>query len=52
AEGLTNKAIAKNLGVSVRTIEGHLNHIFSKLEMASRTQLVRYALSNDLARSA
>lgn len=48
AEGLPNKAIAARLGVSTRTVEGHLNHVFAKLEVSSRTELVRYAISNDL----
>lgn len=48
AEGLANKAIAARLGVSARTVEGHLNHVFSKLEITSRTELVRYAIANDL----
>jgi len=48
AEGLSNKAIATRLGVSVRTVEGHLNHVFTKLDVASRTELVRFALSHGL----
>ena len=39
ADGLPNKAIATRLGISARTIEGHLNHVFSKLGVASRTEL-------------
>lgn len=45
AEGLSNKAIAARLGVSVRTVEGHLNHVFTKLGVESRTELVRYVLT-------
>lgn len=48
AEGLSNKAIAGRLGVSVRTVEGHLNHVFSKLGVESRTELVRYVLTQGL----
>jgi DNA-binding NarL/FixJ family response regulator len=48
-EGLANKAIAAHLGVSVRTVEGHLNHIFAKLDLETRTELVRFALTNGLA---
>ncbi len=44
AEGLSNKAIADRLGVSVRTVEGHLNHAFGKLGVESRTELVRLVL--------
>jgi len=49
AEGLADKTIANRLGISARTIEGHLNHIFAKLGVTSRTELVRFALSNNLA---
>jgi len=48
AEGLSNKAIAARLGVSARTVEGHLNHVFVKLGVESRTELVRYVLTNGL----
>ena len=41
-EGKSNRAIGAHLGVSVRTVEGHLNHIFSKMGMESRTELVRF----------
>jgi DNA-binding NarL/FixJ family response regulator len=46
AEGLSNKAIAARLGVSTRTVEGHVNHVFTKLGVESRTELVRYVLTN------
>jgi DNA-binding NarL/FixJ family response regulator len=49
AEGLANKTVANRLGISARTIEGHLNHVFAKLGVTSRTELVRFALSNNLA---
>ena len=48
AEGLSNKAIALRLEVSVRTIEGHLNHVFTKLGVESRTELVRFVLTHGL----
>jgi DNA-binding NarL/FixJ family response regulator len=44
-EGLANKAIATRLGISGRTVEGHLNHVFVKLGVVSRTELVRLALA-------
>lgn len=40
ARGLGNKEIAAKLGLSVRTIQAHLTHIFSKLGVASRTEAV------------
>lgn len=51
AEGLPNKAIASRLGISARTIEGHLNHVFAKLGVSSRTELVRFVLDNNLTES-
>jgi DNA-binding NarL/FixJ family response regulator len=48
ARGLSNKAIARELGISPRTVEGHLNHVFDKVGTTSRTELVHYALANSL----
>lgn len=49
AEGLTNRAVALRMGVSVRTVEGHLNHVFAKLGIESRTELVRLVLTGGVA---
>jgi DNA-binding NarL/FixJ family response regulator len=48
ARGRSNKAIARQLGISPRTVEGHLNHVFEKVGSTSRTELVHYALANSL----
>ena len=48
ARGMSNKAIAHELGISPRTVEGHLNHVFDKVGVESRTALVHYALANSL----
>jgi DNA-binding NarL/FixJ family response regulator len=48
-EGLRNKEIALHLHISVRTIEGHFNNIFNKLNLSSRIEAILYALSNDLS---
>ncbi len=45
ARGHTNKAIAVQLHISDRTVQGHLAHIFSKLNAASRTEAVMRAVS-------
>jgi DNA-binding NarL/FixJ family response regulator len=45
ARGFTNKATAVQLGISDRTVQGHLAHIFNKLNAASRTEAVMRAVS-------
>jgi DNA-binding NarL/FixJ family response regulator len=38
AQGLSNQQAAHKLGLSVRTIEAHLTHIYNKLGVGSRTE--------------
>jgi DNA-binding NarL/FixJ family response regulator len=45
AKGFTNKAIGVQLGISDRTVQGHLAHIFDKLQAGSRTEAVMRAVS-------
>jgi DNA-binding NarL/FixJ family response regulator len=45
AKGFTNKAIGAQLGISDRTVQGHLAHIFNKLQANSRTEAVMRAVS-------
>jgi LuxR family maltose regulon positive regulatory protein len=45
AKGFTNKAIGVQLGISDRTVQGHLAHIFDKFQASSRTEAVMRAVS-------
>lgn len=44
AKGLSNKEIAAQLDVSVRTVEGHISNILSKKNWSSRVEIVRHIL--------
>ncbi len=46
AQGLSNKAIAQKLYVSVRTVEGHLANLYGKLQVKSRTEAALWVLQN------
>ncbi len=48
ALGYTNGEIARQLYLSVRTIETHRAHIHQKLRLSSRAELVRYTIDNGL----
>jgi two-component system, NarL family, response regulator NreC len=52
ALGHTNQEIAKMLFISVRTAETHRAHIMQKLRLATRAELVRYALEHGLLEEA
>lgn len=43
ARGLTNKAIASKLQISSRTVQKHMERMFKKLGVRSRTELVARA---------
>ena len=44
AKGYTNKAIGVQLNISDRTVQGHLAHIFAKMQASSRTEAVMRAV--------
>jgi DNA-binding NarL/FixJ family response regulator len=44
ARGLTNRAIGHELSISHRTVQGHLQSIYGKLDVGSRTEAVTKAL--------
>ena len=45
ASGLSNKEIAAELGVSVRTVENHISHILAKKHFDNRVEIARYVLA-------
>jgi DNA-binding NarL/FixJ family response regulator len=48
ARGLTNRDIAAQLFLSVRTVEVHVDHILTKLGFHTRTQLAAWAYEEGL----
>jgi DNA-binding NarL/FixJ family response regulator len=48
AEGLSNKAIAEELGISDQTVKFHVASITGKLGAANRTEAVRLAVRQGL----
>lgn len=48
ALGHTNAEIGEQLFLSVRTVETHRAHVQQKLGLATRAELVRYALDHEL----
>ena len=43
SQGLSNKRIARTLEISPETVKSHVKHIFSKLEVGTRTEAVSLA---------
>lgn len=44
ADGLANRDIAEKLTVEVSTVESHVHHILTKLELRSRGELMLWVL--------
>ncbi|MEJ0040081.1 MAG: response regulator transcription factor [Gammaproteobacteria bacterium] len=48
AEGKSNKEVARALGITVKTAETHRGNIMRKMEFASLSDLIRYAIRNNI----
>jgi DNA-binding NarL/FixJ family response regulator len=48
AEGKSNKEVAQMLNISIKTAETHRTNIMNKLDLRSITELVRYAVRNNI----
>jgi DNA-binding NarL/FixJ family response regulator len=48
ASGKSNKEAAAMIGVSTRTVESHRNHIMRKMDFRSFSDLIRFAIRNNL----
>ncbi len=44
AEGAPNKQIAMELGISIKTVEKHRDHLMQKLDIHDTASLTRYAI--------
>jgi DNA-binding NarL/FixJ family response regulator len=51
AESKSNKEVSNILHISVKTVESHRAHIMEKLGLHSVTELVRYAIRNNIVES-
>jgi|SRR5580704_1411193 two-component system nitrate/nitrite response regulator NarL len=52
ADGLSNRGVARELGLSEHTVKKYLFHIFDKLGIFSRVELTLYAMNHGGARQA
>lgn len=48
ASGKSNREIAETLSISVKTVETHKTHILIKLGLNNNSELVRYAVKNNI----
>ena len=50
AQGLTNRATARRLGISERTVAYHLEHVMGRLGASSRAAVAALAVAEGLRR--
>jgi DNA-binding NarL/FixJ family response regulator len=48
ASGRSNKELAESLFISIKTVETHKTHILEKLGLKNTTELVKYAIKNNI----
>ena len=48
SRGLTNKEIAAELAISVRTVENHISHILEKTRFSNRVEIARYVMQGGI----
>lgn len=51
AEGLANKQIAAELGISIKTVEKHRQHLMNKLDIHDTASLTRHAIAAGIIES-
>lgn len=49
ARGLSNKEIAAEFEISVRTVENHISHILAKKNFDNRVEIARYVMARGMA---
>lgn len=49
AEGMSNKQVARRLGISIRTVAVHVSNLLRKTRSASRTEAALWAVRRELA---
>jgi DNA-binding NarL/FixJ family response regulator len=48
AEGKTNRQVAKELGLAVKTVDTHRSHLMQKLNIHEQTSLVKFAIKRGI----
>ncbi|MFE0189325.1 response regulator transcription factor [Streptomyces sp. NPDC058989] len=49
ADGMTNRHIARALGITEKTVKNHMQAIFTRLNVSARTQAAVYAVRHNRA---